>query len=77
MPNRIIHWNELADTPVNKPTKSISVNDMTERLRIRRYKNKSIRSTLRNHSQNKNMKGLSKKWINIRMLRSDFFYHPF
>ena len=38
MPNRLMHWNELANPPVGNPTKSSQVNDL-----IKRVKKKEVR----------------------------------
>ena len=38
MPNRLIHWNELANPPFGNPTKSSAVNDL-----IKRIKKKEVR----------------------------------
>ena len=55
-----MHWNELANHPVDNPTKSVPVNDMNKKLKIRRYKNKAKFLHPRNRSWNNNTKGLSK-----------------
>ena len=38
MPNKLMHWNELADPPSGNPTKSVEVNDI-----IKRVKKKEVR----------------------------------
>ena len=33
MSNILVHWNELANHPVDNPTKSVPVNDMNKKLK--------------------------------------------
>ena len=74
---RFMHWNELENPPVGNPTKSIPVNDLIKRVKIRRYENKAKRRRLGKRSRNKNTKWLSKKCIDTIMLRSEFLCHQF
>jgi hypothetical protein len=56
MPNRLIHWNELANPPFGNPTKSSAVNDLIiKNLKKKKYGNKANLLKLANHSWSGNM----------------------